>query len=106
MQIAEKRQRLTGMITFSVLAIFLLWHVNFEDMEIVGFRTNPWGYGSLAYKLIDEFVHDDSYAHDSANFWWIATQTIPIVTSWGLRKILGKGVAFASTAAKWLYSRI
>lgn len=94
------------MIAFAVLALFLLWHVNYDYMEIVGFRTNPWGFDSLAYKLIKEIATENNYSHHSTNFWWSSTQAIPILLSWGLRKLLGKCIAFASTAVKVLYSKV
>jgi hypothetical protein len=109
MHIPEKRQRLAGMITFSVFAIFLLWHLDYEDVEIVGFRNNPWGFNSFAYNLINAIAaaaNNDSQSYESRNLWWFSTQVIPILTSWMLRKFLGKCVALVSTAAKYLYSKL
>jgi hypothetical protein len=104
----EKRQRLVGMAAFSLLAIFLLWHVSFEyrELRLVGMQTNPWGYGSPAYRLIREIATENHYSEEPANLWWFSTQLIPILVAWGLRMFLGRCVAIASLAAKFLYSRI
>lgn len=102
----EKEQKLVGMVLFSALVILLLWHVNYEDMDLVGMRTNPSGYNSIAYQLLSQFI-DDSYPYTALlSTWWALTQVIPVLVSWGIRNPLGKCVKYFELAVKKLYSLV
>jgi len=100
-----KKQKILGMILFSALVIFLLWYVNYDDMELVGFRTNPSGYDSIAYLFLRNFI-DASYPHTAINAWWALTQAIPVLVSWVVRSALGKCIHYLGIAISKLYSSV
>jgi hypothetical protein len=103
-----KRQRIAGMAAFVALSVFLLWHIDYSDMRLAGFRTYPWGYDSLAYKLIVELASENQFyaSERTTNAWWLWTQAVPVIAAWGLRPFLGKCVGIVLVGARRLYSRV
>ncbi len=102
-----KNQRLVGVLLSSAICIFLFWHVDYLygtgnfysanaldylSLHVVGFSDNPFGYGSIAYRIIlDKFI-DTSWRNSAINNAWALTQAIPIALAWGLRSPLGRFV--------------
>ena len=104
-QLQEKKARLVGMASFSALLIFMLWYVDYEQMDTVGFGPNPIGYDSVAYKLLS-YVFDDSYRHSALSRAWTLTQAVPFAASWGIRVLLGRCVLSIEAAVGKVYDAV
>jgi hypothetical protein len=90
--VREKIARITGMSAFAVAITFALWYVDYETMRITGLNTNPHGYGSIAYWLIDSLTGTDYGSYGRRNVVWIATQVAPLGLAWTGRAALGRGI--------------
>jgi hypothetical protein len=113
-----KKQRIVGMIAFSAIAIVLLWHVDYLAISIyshnpldyltfqlVGWNTNPLGYGSIAYRIATKFV-GASWRGDATNKVWVLSQVIPILISWPIRRFLGKSVSVVERVLMKLFASV
>lgn len=106
---ADKREKILGMTLFTTTTLFIFWYVNFSavnHVEIVGFYTKPYGYGSIAYELHNELFGNDYYPYKSSNLFWIATQFLPVLISWAIRTRLGKVSNVLLTLSKKIYEKI
>jgi hypothetical protein len=114
-----KKQRIVGMIAFAAITIFLFWFVDYLtpdnyyssnpfdylSFQVVGWNTNPLGYGSIAYRIATKMV-DSSWRGDATNKVWVLSQVIPILTSWPIREFLGKSVNAVEHVLKRLFASV
>lgn len=103
----DKTKRLIGICFFSSVVSFLFWYVNYDYPRIVGFGTNPYGYGSFAYQVIHGILgRNYYYDHSQENFFWSVTQVAPLLLAWKIRTHLGIVVNYATILIKKTYGAI
>ena len=94
------------MSVFTFLIVLVIWYVDYDSMKVVGFGTNPFGYDSVAYHVLNEVFRVNSYRDRQSNFLWVVSQVSPLLLSWPIRSYLGSVAGFVMRLGQKIYRAV